>query len=100
MTTNGNAKLRAWRENHGKTQADVGDEIGVSPEAVARYESTSGSALSPGLLVAVQMELISGGDVALEDWGFGPEVFQALDRLCRARKRRARSKGDSPAGDE
>ena len=92
-TNGGGAKLRAWRLQRGIYQSQVGAEIGVSAEAVGRYENKT---LTPALLPAVHLELMTGGDVSLEDWGIDADVVALLRRFVTARIARERAVRHEP----
>ncbi len=55
----------------------------MSGVAVGRYEEDE---IRPSLQVAVRLEILSGGAVRLEDWGFDAKVVESLRAFARGRE--------------
>jgi len=79
----GATKLSTWRKRHNMTKHALGEAAGVSGVAVGRYEEDE---IRPALIVAVRFEILSAGDVRLEDWEFDAKDVEALRSFARARE--------------
>lgn len=97
-------RLRAWRlaQEPRLTLEAASTSVGVSHPTWVDWEKGS---RSPSLTKAMALELLTGGDVAMESWGFDAEVIAMMRQIVERRGAQAlTSLGDDdptdPALDE
>lgn len=79
----GAQKLAEWRKRAKLSPQSLGEMLGVSRVAVVRYEDNT---LNPSIIVAVRLEVISSGEVCVEDWGLSGADLQVLLDFARRRE--------------
>lgn len=79
----GAQKLAEWRKRAKLSTQSLGDMLGVSRVAVGRYEDGD---LNPSIIVAVRLEVLSSGEVLVEDWGISGADMQVLLDFARRRE--------------
>jgi transcriptional regulator with XRE-family HTH domain len=68
--------MKAYRERHGLTLAQLGDFLGVTKPAVFKWER----GLGPSPAMAIEIEKLTGGE--LPRWELRPDLWSAPQEVA------------------
>ncbi len=81
------AELRRWRLGAALSLTEAGQRGSITPPVWLAWEQGRNR---PSLLNALEIELLTGGRIAIEAWGYAGDVFALLRRFVKARVSRTR----------